>query len=847
MADLNSQRNHRRAHGNKNRRKPKSIKSRVKSFILRAFWACLILAILGGAAGWFIFTSKIRDPYTKWAEEFNLERINDLEKPSIIYDRNGLEIGRIYVENRSEIQELSEVSTNMINALIAQEDARFWEHPGYDLLGIARAGKELFEARGSANQGASTITQQLARNAYDLKEHARARGEGSFGRKFVEIFLAKRITERYDKEQVLKFYLNRVYLGSGFYGIRAASLGYFGKEPINLTTREAASIAALIKNPNGLSPLNNPAENMRWRNHVLARMAKEGYISPAEAERISAMPLELDPKPLKRNVSHIYSRIAKDIIQYLGEDRVNASGLKIYTTLDKTIQDAANDSLVKQMHAIEARGDYAHGKLADYRPEAGDKPDYVDGAVLVIENSTGAILAYVGGRDFSKRNYDSIEEGARPPGTAILPFLYATAFDSGYSPAHRLTDDAIDNRLVGIGGTEGILGEWGVETVRNRYEGEITARKALSQSKIAASLRLGMSLTPKPFLDKLARFGIRRPVRESGTEVNPVFRPRIYVGTEPVSLKEMTLAYTAIPNGGERPDSLYFLDKVEDETGYVIWESPQALGNRQKIASTHAATAYQIHSILLDSLKNGSAKRVAPALPAQFKGGVKTGTNYNFSDNMLFGYDSRITCGIWIGFTDGSKPIYPNAFSSDTCGPVLGATITAAQKHFASEAIVQPASVEPVEICLTSGKRATRNCYELDPESKGGTPRYIRNTYTEFIRKGDMSLASCDTHGEDMSDIRSLLNPGGNQTNRRIYPVVPILAQKPALLGDDPYSTQQTVSRTTMSFDLMPGAEEAPLDAQPIDEGDHSDQGELSIPLPAPKAIQFEQPELDSL
>lgn len=171
----------------------------------------------------------------------------------------------------------------------------------------------------------------------------------------MEIALARRITERYSKDQVLEFYLNRVYFGSGFYGIRAASLGYFGKEPADLTTREAASIAALIKNPNGLSPLNNPESNLKWRNHVLNRMAREKYITPDEAERLSAMDLGLNPRPLKRGVSHIYDRISAEITAYLGEDRVNAAGLKIYTTLDRKLQEATGKSLEQALENIEKR------------------------------------------------------------------------------------------------------------------------------------------------------------------------------------------------------------------------------------------------------------------------------------------------------------------------------------------------------------------------------------------------------------------------------------------------------------------------------------------------------------
>lgn len=820
------------------RRHPKAKpRKRFWSFIRKLVLWCLVMAAIGAAVGYFGFMMAWKR-YDNWAAEFDLERINDLEKPSIIYDRNGEEIGRIYVENRSYVT-LNKISPAMINALIAQEDSRFREHPGYDFLGILRAGREYIHNSGDANQGASSITQQLARNAYDLKNRAKARNEGSFGRKFVEIALARRITERYSKDQVLEFYLNRVYFGSGFYGIRAASLGYFGKEPADLTTREAASIAALIKNPNGLSPLNNPASNLKWRNHVLNRMAKEKYITPDEAERLSAMELGLNPKPLKRGVSHIYDRISSEITAYLGEERVNAAGLKIYTTIDRQLQEVTGKALEQALENIEKQPGYRHQKAADYHSGSANKPRYLEGALLVVDNKSGAVLAYHGGRDYTKRQYDAIRDGARPTGTSILPFLYATAFDTGKSPVTRILDDAIDNRLTGIGGSEGILGEWGAENSKNRYEGMITAHRGLSASKIAASLRMGMEMGTAPFVKKLTDFGIRKPVREAGsTEVNPVYRPKIFVGTEPASLKEMTLAYTAIPNGGSRPQDIYYLDRIEDEDGQLIWESTQAIETRNNAqirkGATSTATAFQLHNILNSSLKNGSAQRVAPYLPKNFKGGVKTGTTYDFADNWLFGYDSRITCGIWVGFLEGKKPIYHGAFSSDTCASVLGAAITEAERQFPAGELAPPPSVERVEICLTTGKRATHSCYDIDPSDK----KYRRHTIFEYLRKGDSSLPFCDLHGEDVSAPVSTFT-----AQNRILPLPPILPTRPILQGDDPYHTELNQVPANRNFELLGAGENVPeaqaISADPVS-SDHTD---TSITLPAPRPITIPVPE----
>lgn len=837
MAELSSQAPRRHAQANKRRQPKARAGKRFWSFIRKLALWCLVLAVIGGAVGYLGFMMAWKR-YDNWAAEFDLERVNDLEKPSIIYDRNGEEIGRIYVENRSYVT-LDKISPAMVNALIAQEDSRFWEHPGYDFLGILRAGNEYVNNRGEANQGASSITQQLARNAYDLQNRAKARNEGSFGRKFVEIALARRITERYSKDQVLEFYLNRVYFGSGFYGIRAAALGYFGKEPADLTTREAASIAALIKSPNSLSPLNNPEGNLKWRNHVLNRMAREKYITAEEEKRLSGMDLGLNPRPLKRGVSHIYDRISGEITAYLGEERVNAAGLKIYTTIDKKLQEVTGKALEQTLENIEKRPGYSHQKAADCRADSPGKPRYLDGALLMVDNRSGAVLAYHGGRDYAKRQYDAIKDGARPAGTAILPFLYATALDAGRTPVTRILDDAIDNRLAGIGGSEGILGEWGAENSRNRYEGMVTTHRGLSASKIAASLRMGMDMGTAPFVKKLANFGIRKPVREKGsTEVNPVYRPKIFVGTEPSSLKEMTLAYTAIPNGGGRPENIYYLDRIEDEGGQLIWESTQAIETRNnahvKKGATSETTAFQLHNILRSSLKSGSAARVAPHLPRNFKGGVKTGTTYDFADNWLFGYDNRVTCGIWIGFLEGKKPIYNGAFSSDTCAPVLGAAMTEAERQFPAQELEPPPSVERVEICLTTGKKATHSCYDIDPVDK----KYRRHTMFEYLRKGDSSLAFCDLHGEDISA------PGSPFTAQAsILPLPPILPTKPILQGNDPYHTELNQGPANRNFEL-PGTGENVPDAQllttdPVSP-DHADTG---ITLPAPKAIPIPVPE----
>ncbi|MFA9263170.1 MAG: transglycosylase domain-containing protein, partial [Undibacterium sp.] len=323
--------------------------------------------------------------YRKRAATYDLARINDLEEPSIILDRNGKEIGRIFVQNRSVIP-YEQIPEIFIKTLRAGEDSRFLTHHGVDYIGVVRA--VILNAQGG-NQGASTITQQLARNAYNLKEEAVIRKESTIQRKMVEAFLARRIEDRYSKKEILTFYLNRIYFGSGFYGIRSASLGYFGKEPMDLTAEECASLVTLIKNPNGRSPLNNPEVNRTGRNYVLGRMREEGMISSSELARLKELPLRLNSKPLRRGTSHLYERVAEAVGRALGEDALASGKFTIHTTILAEAQNAAQKSLLESLAKAEARPDYKHPKYKDYRKGDTKPAEYLQGAVLMLDHETG--------------------------------------------------------------------------------------------------------------------------------------------------------------------------------------------------------------------------------------------------------------------------------------------------------------------------------------------------------------------------------------------------------------------------------------------------------------------------
>ena len=757
--------------------------SLLKRILLRILIVGGVFFLVCVGLGYLVFYT-VTAKYQKWADEFNLEDINNLDHPCIIYDRNKEEIGRIYDENRSYVT-YDKISRSMIDALVAQEDKTFWTHKGFDPIGILRAAREAMAA-GQANQGASTITQQLARGAYDLEQRTQAIGGSRYERKIVEIFLAMRIEKKYDKQQIMEFYLNRIYFGKGYYGIRAASLGYYGKEPADLTVREAASIAALIKNPENYNPIRNPELNRKWRNDVIDRMQRIGMLTLEEAERVKQQPLELNPKPLRRNTSFLHALIqqkATDIFRdpKRGEEIIKSRGIKIYTTIDRRMQEEAEAALRNQLTAIETREDYQHG------------------TVFAVDNATGGVLVYVGGRSFERDNFDILQFGRRPMGTAMLPFLYMSAFENGYSPCSRLVDDALDNRLAGIGGSEGVLGEWGMEVDKGRYLDSVTARQALEWSKIAASARLGIALGShprkgaRPFIDTLTSVGITPPKRNPGsTEAKPLYYPRVYLGTEPASLQEVTMAYTVFPNVGRRPISSFIVTKITDSSGNILWEEPLAVAPRL-VNAIGSCTAYRLHSILRESINRGAAQRMRTYLPQNFNGALKSGTNYDFSDNVLIAYNSSLTCGVWIGYLNDHHAIYPGAFGTDTCGPIIGALLNKAAKHYKDEPIQMPEDTEEIEICLTSGQVATNFCFES--VMKNGKPGYVRRTYREYFPKGDVSLGVCSIHGDGSPSLVDFMETTANKmSSSRVLPIVPILPKTPAIIGTDPYESELSLN-----------------------------------------------------
>ncbi len=757
-----------------NRRKP-----RKRGFFKRkGVWFALLLIVSIVGFGAFLFVDDYTREYRIRAEGYDMERINDLEIPSLIVDRNGKEIGRIFVQNRSVIP-VSEVPKIFVDALRAGEDQRYYSHNGVDYIGVIRAVYLNWKA-GETTQGASTITQQLARNAYDLEGERRKRKESGMQRKIVEAFLALRIEKHYEKSEILEFYLNRIYFGSGFYGVRSASLGYFGKEPKDLTALESAAIVGCIKNPTNLSPLNDEEANQRSRNLVLGRMVDLNALTRKEAKRLSGMKLALNPQPLRRGTTHLYERVAEAVGRALGEDALASGGFTVHTTILKEAQDAAEKSLAISLNRAESREGYTRQKHEDYQKSSGKPAEYLQGACLMVDHETGEVLTHVGGRDYAEVPYDFIEAGTRSLGTAFFPFIYAAGLESGLTPASILEDEPMDNRSVMVGGREGILGEWGMEVSSPVYEGKIPMRAALEQSKIAATVRLTDQTGLKRVVDMACAFGF--PLQKA-----ELLR-RLAVGFEEVSMKQAVRAMSAFAMGGKLgPEKLVYVDRVEAPDGQVIYRRSHEV--RASTSVIDRATAWQVHSMMAGSLYRGSSKGVLDGLLEKpFEGAGKGGSTHDFADCWFLGYNKRVTCGVWTGFLAGNgEAIYPGAFSRDLAMPVWQAAMNAAAPSFGGGKLTAPENVVQIPVCSLSGQLATRFCQEYSEQPGSGVVRSRSTAVNEYFRRGTERLPFCTVHSGVTGD-----GSGADMAilNMPALDAVPVRPKAPVLIGDDPYHTE---------------------------------------------------------
>ena len=746
-------------------------------------WFYIPVAILAVMALFMtVFFSSVVVDLQAQANSFDLSHLEQMESASVILDRNGKIFGQIYVENRETVP-YEKLAPDLINAVIAVEDAKFYEHHGYDLLGIIRAALKNLTA-GHVRQGASTITQQLARNSFSLKER-------TYRRKLLEIFLAKRIEENFSKQKILELYLNRIYFGGGMYGAEAAARGYFGKSARDMTLAECATLAGLIKSPNRLSPWSDRTNSRETRDFALDRMRDNGFITHQQCVAARAEKIAVGSRQNAQGQTYAVDYIRQQVIAAVGWDRAINEGYRIHTTIDVDLQRVAEDSLKAHLEQVEKHPDYKHQTYADYavsfrKAKSSGKmaeqpaPEYLQGAVIGLDNASGDILVLVGGRDFEHNQFNRAVQARRPAGTAMLPFVYATAFERGMYPGSVVEDSPLDNRAVMIGGTTGILGEWGPEDADNQYEGRMTARQALVKSKNGATVRIGMDAGIEAVLQLCSSAGIRSQLRAY---------PATFLGSSEITLAELAMGYTIFPNGGWRPSTPHILERIEEKDGTVVWNGKQQ--SIRKIV-TKPETAYEVHSCLVDALQSGTGKAAYTQFGLKkFPAAGKTGTAYDFTDALFAGYDSTFTCAVWAGF-DKPQKIYRGAFGRELALPIWVDIMNAAAQSYPPREIKRPSSLKQIEICSRSGQLATDKCYDAVKSANGDTVQR-RTTYMEIATQAQAPTELCNIHGEPRA--RLAREVGSSDLPRaelavNVSQVMPVAIKSPTLIADqDPYDS----------------------------------------------------------
>jgi membrane carboxypeptidase/penicillin-binding protein len=566
-----------------------------------------------------------------------------------------------------------------------------------------------------------------------------------------------------------------------------------------MSLTECATLAGLIKSPNRLSPWSDRAGSREARNYVLTRMRDLGLIDRERCASAQAEELPIGSRQNAQGQTYAVDYIRQQVIGAVGWDRAMNEGFRIHTTIDANLQKTAEESLRKNLDEAEQHPGYNHQTYAEYAANfrkakssgtmsGQPAPEYLQGAIIGLDNETGGILVLVGGRDFEHNQYDRALQAKRPAGTAMKPFVYAAAFEDGMYPGSVVEDSALDNRAVMIGGTTGILGEWGPETEENRYEGAITARQALAKSKNGATVRIGMDTGLDNVIKLCRAAGIRSALRPY---------PATFLGSSEITLSELAVAYTIFPNGGWRANAPHILDRIEEKDGNIVWDA-QRDRSRQNVIKPEIA--YEVHSCLVDALESGTGKEAHPKFGLKkIPSAGKTGTAYDFTDALFAGYDSNFTCAVWAGF-DKPQKIYRGAFGHEIALPVWVDIMNVAAEKYPPREFKQPAGLKSVEICSRSGLLATDKCYDAVKTAAGDTVQR-RTSYEEIATEAQAPTEPCNIHGEPRTRLAREL-PAAEFPRAALAvdlnDVTPVIVKNPVLLADkDPYNSARPSIKPT--------------------------------------------------
>ncbi len=561
--------------------------------------------ICGSIAGaFFAFTHDL--PQIRSLENFRPDAVTR------IYSADKVVLAELFVEKREPVP-LEAIPRLLKAALVATEDRKFYKHSGVDLKGIARAIIKDIKA-GEFVEGASTITQQLSKTLFLTPRK-------TLVRKIKEAILAFQLERRYTKDEILELYLNQVYFGSGAYGVQSAAKIFFEKSVKDLSLAECALVAGMPKSPSRYSPLVNQDLAIKRRNIVLKQMRDVDIISVAAYQQALKEELHTNGRKLNTAKAPYFVEFIKGLLENeLGSTRVYKSGLSVFTTLDYRKQLAAENAIAKGL------GDLVHRmqqrQIAEPAPQA---------ALVCIDLTSGGILSMVGGKDFHTNRFNRATMALRQPGSAFKPFVYAYAIEHGFAQNKII----LDAPVVYKGAQDGK--DWKPENFSLDYKGEMTLRHALVISQNIPAVRLLEMLGPYSVAQFAQQLGIKSPL---GSDLS------LALGTSEVTLMDLTSAYSAFPNKGEKIKPFGVLEIV-DRQGRVIWRAkPQ-----KRLVMSRAGAA--IVTNMLEGVVSEGTGRQARILGRAVAG--KTGTTNDYKDALFIGFSPSMIAGVWVGQDGGGS------------------------------------------------------------------------------------------------------------------------------------------------------------------------------------------------
>jgi penicillin-binding protein 1A len=716
--------------------------SRPRLLVVTTVTISLVLVVAAIAAAWFTvdITAGLPDRQA-------ISGLGDMAQSTTIYDVNDRPVFTIFKEQRIEVP-LERISPNFIKAVISVEDQRFYDHSGVDAIRVGAAVLRNIE-EGRRAEGGSTITQQLARQSFLTRDK-------TYRRKLKEVILAAYIESLYSKKEILELYFNKVYFGDGLYGVEAAARGYFAKSASDLTVEEAALLAGLIQSPSSYAPTVNLDRAIARRAVVLQTMVASGAIDQAAADRARKAPVKLANALEIKETYGLYfkEQVRRELVDKFGWQRVYQGGLRVSTTLDPEVQLAAERIVEKGLQDIERRPGFAYPPRASADPprvqstsggtatKATGATDYLQGALVAFDPTTGYVRALVGGRNFDESRFNRAVQAKRQAGSAFKPFVFAAALEAGYSPASvitRLNDPILTPQ-----------GDWVPEDEHTTAD-SMTLRTALRTSSNRAAVQLLNSVGIPKAVDYAQRLSV-------GT---PPSVPSLALGAGEVTLLSLTAAYGAFADGGVvRPP--VFIRRVEDSDGKVLYQDESK--SQRAISET---TAFLMASMLSDVINYGTAYRarqVGFTLPAA----GKTGTTNEYVDAWFVGFTPRLVTGVWIGF-DQPKTILRNGYAGELAVPVWATFMKTATRGEKAEQFARPANITAVNVCRVSGKLPNGGCDDVEVVNRDGLLERRSMIYTEYFVKGTQPTTVCPLH-ESLSLLDRLAGVFGKDNHAPAVP-----------------------------------------------------------------------------